>query len=128
MPEQLVLAAAEGDATLVAQLLNGGAHVNGINVYGATALHVAAYYEHLHVILLLVDSGANVNSIDEDGDTPLHYAGYGNCDPGIMRFLCAHGASKELKNNDGEIPRIIEPTGFRFTGKLMQDAHAGFIN
>jgi ankyrin repeat protein len=106
MSEQLVLAAAEGDFKLVEQLLNEGAHVDSVDEYGATALHMAVYYKHLPTILLLVDSGANVNSIDEDGDNPLHYAGYGKCDPGIMQLLCMNGTSKELKNNDGEIPRM----------------------
>ncbi len=39
---------------------------------GDTALHVAAYWNHLDIVGLLVAYGADVGSINRWGDTPLH--------------------------------------------------------
>jgi ankyrin repeat protein len=42
-------------------LLANGAEVNAKNDRGFTALHVAAYFNHLEVVALLVAKGARVN-------------------------------------------------------------------
>lgn len=72
--EQLVRAARAGDATLVAQLLHGGAAVNAAEANGMTALHWAANRGHLGVAKLLVEAGADVNRLDSYDGIALDYA------------------------------------------------------
>ena len=89
-------AAEAGDIEWVKQLLHAGADVNSADVFGQTALHLAALHGHKNVVQLLIDKGANVNPTDESGATPLTYArSRGHKD--IARLLGKHGGMSGMQ-------------------------------
>ena len=65
--EELLHAAAEGDATLVEALLGAGAFINGTNYNLQTPLIRAAFFGHVEVVRVLLDHGAEVDSKDRLG-------------------------------------------------------------
>lgn len=70
---------------------------DGLVVYGATALWVAAGLGHLQVVKLLVKKGANVNHNTKAQSSPLRAACYaGRLD--IVKYLIEHGADVNLGN------------------------------
>ncbi|XP_065367097.1 protein fem-1 homolog B isoform X1 [Calliphora vicina] len=70
---------------------------DGLVVYGATALWVAAGLGHLQVVKLLVNNGANVNHNTKAQSSPLRAACYaGRLD--IVKYLIEHGADVNLGN------------------------------
>ena len=54
-------------------LINKGAHVNSVNIYGVTPIHLAASRNYPTIIKLLITKGAYINVNDSDNKTPLHY-------------------------------------------------------
>lgn len=73
--EQLLAAAARGDAETVSQLLSQGADVDAHDGDNMTALHYAAMHARPNVIDVLVENGADVDAYDTKGGfTPLHWA------------------------------------------------------
>lgn len=70
---------------------------DGLVVYGATALWVAAGLGHLQVVKLLVRNGANVNHNTKAQSSPLRAACYaGRLD--IVKYLIEHGADVNIGN------------------------------
>lgn len=76
--------------------------VTYVDSNGDTLLHIASQNGDLRTIEVLLKAGMNVNQIGDMGSTPLHYAE--NDD--VANFLLAHGASKSISNEFGELPRI----------------------
>ena len=60
----------EGEAASVADLINGVKDDRG-----RTAMHVAAFYNHVPILQFLIGHGADVNGKDKEGHTPLMLAG-----------------------------------------------------
>ena len=72
---ELIAAANRGEVEQVAALLESGVPANSANKAGATALHRAAYQNHLEVVQVLVEAGANLEQTDYAfASTPLHEA------------------------------------------------------
>ena len=63
----LMLAAVEGRASIVEELIRSGADVNAKSDKGATALMLASEDGHADCVKLLIDSGADVDAKNEDG-------------------------------------------------------------
>jgi ankyrin repeat protein len=59
--EELLKAAADGDAAKVKELLEKGADANARDKDGLTPLHYAAKHGHADVVKLLIEKGVNVN-------------------------------------------------------------------
>lgn len=77
----LYVAAAVGDGTLAATVLEARADVHAVDARGRTALHVAVELpERAGAIGALLGAGANVNSRDSSGETPLFAATSGRID------------------------------------------------
>ena len=90
--EQLLHAAAEGDATLVEALLGAGAYINGTNYNLQTPLIRAAFFGHVDVVRVLLDHGAEVESKDRLGLNAQDWAtkrGF----PEVARMLPASSAA-----------------------------------
>ncbi len=68
---------------------------------GYTALHYAAISNHPEVAEALIKAGADVNAKTSLGNTPLMLA-VGQLDLATAKTLIAHGAKKEIANNDGK--------------------------
>lgn len=69
-----LLAVAAGRRDLAQVLLERGSDLRAAGWCGATALHLAARYDHLHMIDWLVDAGLPVDVLDEHHETPLREA------------------------------------------------------
>ena len=77
--------------------------VNERSLVGETPLHFAARWGDIKVGEILLQIGADPNAHGEYGNTPLLEALYRR-HYGFIKLLLSHGASKELKNDDGESP------------------------
>jgi len=113
----LMRAAKNGDAAAIRLLLAGGADPSLREKKGATALMFAAGLgrglgvfakdygteaDLLEATKLLVAAGSDVNAAASSGETPMHYAAQASDD--IVRFLAAHGARLDAKDNKGRTP------------------------
>nr|CAG4643779.1 EOG090X02DA [Lepidurus arcticus] len=84
--EELVKAAANGDAQKVEELLKRpDADGNGVFA-GHTALQAASQNGHLEVIKALLRHKADVEIEDKDGDRAVHHAAFGD-EPAVMELL-----------------------------------------
>ncbi|VVD01744.1 unnamed protein product [Leptidea sinapis] len=107
--EELVKAAANGDATRCGEILartdTAQADVNGVYA-GHTALQAAAQNGHVQVIERLVAAGAEADAEDRDGDRAAHHAAFGD-EPGALRALAAAGADLNARNRRRQTPLHI---------------------
>lgn len=95
--------ARHGRMEIVKLLLERGADINvKDDVYGHTALHLAAQ-GHTKTVKLLLDKGvADINVKNKFGYTVLHIAAeYGNTE--IVKLLLDRGIDMHAKNNDGKL-------------------------
>ena len=83
---------------------NGKATARDINVFGITALHIAAKVGHLELVQLLLHEGADVNAQDEDGESPLHAALTTDNNYTVARVLIENGADLANRAADGKTP------------------------
>ena len=72
--ETALFAAARAGAPLSVSLLSRQCHVDFRNIYGNTALHVAAKAGHTTIIELLLQADAKIDPKNRDGRTPLWLA------------------------------------------------------
>eukprot|EP00941_MAST-03F_sp_MAST-3F-sp1_P003552 g3552.t1 len=72
----LFLAAENGNADIIKELLSSGAKVNmDIDLNGMSALHIASCNGHLEAVTCLLDSGGDAFSVDKkSGRSPLYVA------------------------------------------------------
>ena len=93
---RLLLAAAEGDDTVVRQLLSTGAPANVTNERGETALMMAARNGDLGMLQALLSRGADASLRDSQGKTVIEWA-----EPSpttakyVIAFLTDRGVTKE---------------------------------
>ncbi|CAH0700527.1 unnamed protein product [Spodoptera exigua] len=107
--EELVKAAANGDATRCAEILarTDAAHVDVNGFYGGhTALQAAAQNGHVEVIRALVEAGADVDAEDRDGDRAAHHAAFGD-EPAALRALAVASADLNARNRRRQTPLHI---------------------
>ncbi|KAH9638713.1 hypothetical protein HF086_013985 [Spodoptera exigua] len=95
--EELVKAAANGDATRCAEILarTDAAHVDA-----------AAQNGHVEVIRALVEAGADVDAEDRDGDRAAHHAAFGD-EPAALRALAVASADLNARNRRRQTPLHI---------------------
>ena len=116
----LFLATRYGHLNVVKELLKRGADVNE---YGkdnqedelewATPLHMAARYEHTHILnLLLKQPDIDITLVDGTDDTALHYAAL-NASVKSFNILLRKGADYTLKNEAGYTPFEIAEDAYK---------------
>ncbi len=66
----LMLASAFGHIGACAELLHGGAKLDVVDIYGDTALHIAAKRLQMNAYAALIDAGANAQVRNNDGEVP----------------------------------------------------------
>jgi len=100
----LYAARPEGYPETVLALLEGGAEVNGADIFGIAPLHGAAMIGDIDVARVLIEKGhADVNLQSLSGYTPLHIAALsGKAE--FVQFLLDNGANRELEDHDKLTP------------------------
>ncbi|KAH9014373.1 ankyrin repeat-containing domain protein [Lactarius hengduanensis] len=105
----LHVASFNGKLEIARFLLDNGAHVDGVDEYGKTPLHVVSQGKcdskeaAVGVARLLLERGGGVNRLNKKQRTPLHIALY-NGKPEIARFLLDNGAAVDAVDVDGRTP------------------------
>jgi len=95
----LMYAAAYGSLQSMKILLKGGADVDAVNAFGATALMWSV--SQPEKVKLLLDHKANVNIKAKDGRTALIVAAFSPGSDRVVDLLLAHGADPKAKSEDG---------------------------
>ncbi len=99
----LVNAAKRHDIASVQGLLADQVDVNQAQPDGATALHWAAYQDHLDTAEVLLAAGADATAANDHGVTPLALA-CGNASPAMVKRLLMAGADANAAVATGETP------------------------
>lgn len=116
----LLIAARDGQAEIVRELLAAGANVNATDaIFKATPLHKATYNGNLEILqILLAQPKIDVNVQGPlNGYTPLHDAlwhGYAEC----AKLCVEAGARLDLKGHDGKTPLDIAVAVFGRNGDI----------
>jgi len=104
----LMYAAAYGSLQSMKILLKGGADVDAVNAFGATALMWSV--SQPEKVKLLLDHKANVNIKAKDGRTALIVAAFSPGSDHVVDLLLAHGADPKAKSEDGnQFPQFRHP-------------------
>jgi ankyrin repeat protein len=90
----------------VSFFIEQGANVNAKREHGATPLHVACKFGHLHIIKILIQNNAEVNASTRELVTPLHCAVMAknislSAKVLLIRFLLDSGADSDIKTSTG---------------------------
>lgn len=96
----LLQAALEGNAMMVARLIEAGSDLYAVNNDYNGVLFNACYAASPEVIRLLVEAGADINDTNEEGTTPLMYAASASRTECVIMLLSL-GADAALHNEDG---------------------------
>jgi len=89
-----------GNIADVTQLLNGGANINSLSLFGMTPLMYACRGRNLEVVKLLLSRGADVNARATDGRTALIIASMTR-NVEIVQFLLTKGADINARTTQG---------------------------
>ena len=97
-------ASSDGHLEIVQWLLSRGANSTVRHkCYGWTALHGAAFHEHVEISRLLLQHKADIHAHDHEGRTPLHEAARGNR-VNAARLLLEHSADVDARDNRRNTP------------------------
>jgi hypothetical protein len=125
LDEELFVAAMDGDAARVKELLRKGANVNASVADGWTPLHLAAAEGHADAAKLLLEHGADVNARTKDGVTPLHLAA-AEGRAGVARLLLEHGADPSIRDDDGRTPLdVAREKGHKEVVRVIEEYERG---
>ena len=100
MNPPLILAAASGDAALLARLLARGAELEARDAHGFTALHCACAKGQLECAEALLEAGCDAAAVASNGRTGLMLAAGGG-HAALLARLLARGAELEARSADG---------------------------
>ncbi|MFF5259362.1 ankyrin repeat domain-containing protein [Actinomadura viridis] len=103
--EELLVAAAKGDAAGVRDALQGGAALEARDSRGRTALLLAAAADHVESAEVLVKAGADPDARDFQHDTAFLVTG-STGSVAMLRALLAAGPDPSLTNRHGEVALI----------------------
>ena len=99
----LINAARYGSIDDVKKYLNDGTvDVNGKNIYGQTALHLACYEGHCDIVDLLLDHGADIEVRSSRDSTPLMMASRNDRAASITKLLLHRGCAMNAVNDFGD--------------------------
>lgn len=87
------------DLQKVKTLVEAGADVNTVDIYGRTALFMATFNRDFDLVKYLIKKGANVNLRNSFGETPLYIAAFFG-DYNLVKYLIKKGADVNVITND----------------------------
>lgn len=94
------VAASDGDAARVFELIASGVSVNAQDEFGYSPIHAVVGYGHTSMLRRLLDAGADPMLRDSDGDTPLHACEF----IASAQVLLDAGADLTAVNHNGQTP------------------------
>ncbi|NQU11507.1 ankyrin repeat domain-containing protein [bacterium] len=103
---KLLVAAADGRAAEVDQLLAAGTNINASDRRGWTALYHAINQQHPEIALQLLHRGAECQRSARGGSSPVSIAAEKN-DVSVLKELLARHAPVESINTDGDTPLML---------------------
>jgi len=84
-------------------LVENGANIEAVDIYGRTALHRHTMARSGKITAFL-ELGANVNAVDKDGDTPLQLASGSGFNVSSVKQLVEYGANTKVLNANKQTP------------------------
>ncbi|VDO14467.1 unnamed protein product [Rodentolepis nana] len=102
----LILAVMLKFLVIANELLMNGADVNGVDVFGRTALHVAVDNDDEASVSILISHNCNLEKYDNDGLTPLTLAVEKN-NIYMVRYLVAQGAKVYKFLHENELSPLL---------------------
>ncbi|XP_046542585.1 uncharacterized protein LOC124252941 [Haliotis rubra] len=102
----LIIATLNGCKTIAETLIFHSADVDGRDIKGNTALHMAVFAGETEFVEMFLQNGASVNCQNNDGNTPLHIACQSDAEnnvPIVLRLLNG-GADSDKRNKKGVGP------------------------
>lgn len=106
LSNQLIDAAALGDAFACQHLLEHGVNIHVTDSNGWNALHWAAWNGRSDTCQRLIEYGANVCVVDKDGSSALHMVAL-NGYTDICLMLLAHDSDPNAKDNYNQTAREV---------------------
>lgn len=95
----LMVAAMLDAEKAVVKLIEKGAKLEAVDIFGRTALHLVAYWGREKSCKVLLQNGADANAQDIWGNTAITIAAqYGNGRIGVVKILLQSGANIRFKN------------------------------
>lgn len=95
----LEMAAWGGHKEIVAFLIEKGANVNQVDIFGAAPLHMAVVQGHKEIVELLLEKGADINVKTKNGKIPLQLA-FENERPAIIELFINRGLDIDSTINE----------------------------
>ncbi|RLO04583.1 hypothetical protein DYB28_002334 [Aphanomyces astaci] len=105
LAQQVLVAAEKGNTKAIYLLLHQRmlTPTHCIGMMGETALHLACYGGHVHVVECFLDKGANIHAVNKDVETALFYAarkGHFR----VVRLLLRREADMTRRNRFDDLP------------------------
>lgn len=130
----LYLAVTRLNFEMVKVLLDKKADVNAQDIYGKTALHVAAQHGMERITRLLLEYSADINILDNEHNSPLHevvvakdYLLVGDTDHGkTLQYLLIASQNYQIKNKKQQtfIDAAIEANRWQYFSKIYEETLA----
>jgi len=98
--QNLLAAAAQGDLTMVGDLIENGVDANAINALGRTPAIAAAWRGHDEIVALLINSGVEIDAADNEGRTALIWAAINGYSKTVKELL-AVDALVDVRDDKG---------------------------
>ncbi|RZC31847.1 Ankryin repeat domain containing protein, partial [Asbolus verrucosus] len=111
-------AAFYGNLEALRLLCGRGGDPDKADLFGNTALHLAAAQGHKHIVTFLVNFGANIYSMDIDGRTAQELAGM-NSREDILRFL--DGVHAKLEAGDKKKTKVMKDKAKKESEKRLKE-------
>jgi predicted nucleic acid-binding OB-fold protein len=125
-PENIWVAASDGDIPRVLELLQQGISINVQDEYGYSPMHAAVSYGHKELIELLISGGADLSLRDPDGDTPLL-----TCEePEIFELLVRGGSDPKARNyaDQGLFEKAVEDENIVLAQYLLDNGYVDNVD
>jgi ankyrin repeat protein len=114
---------------LIKLLIDKGADIHGVDLFGRTSLHWAAFVGDVSTTGLLLGLGARHDARDKLGNTPLLLAYRGIHDDEesdgtqakIISLLLEHGADTSVENRLGHGCLVLVPSGAETCRRLLSE-------